>query len=142
MQKLVMHAVFQALLQLAKIVMSVEVGAWGVVWEEGLVKGLAKGAGKGCYEGVCCLTAVCGYDVGVGSMAERPNALVLKTSEGHTSGGSNPSTSADETLGRFSTGGFFISLKSWRMCSGPRRIVGPYVTAVLRALLHSLRPQV
>lgn len=125
MQKLVMHAVFQALLQLAKIVMSVEVDAWGVVWEEGLVKGLAKGAGKGCYEGVCCLTAVCGYDVGVGSMAERPNALVLKTSEGHTSGGSNPSTSADETLGRCSTGGFFISLKSWRMCSGPRRIVGP-----------------
>lgn len=112
MQKLVMHAVFQALLQLAKIVMSVEVDAWGVVSDEGL----AKGAGKGCYEGVCCLTAVCGYDVGVGSMAERPNALVLKTSEGHTSGGSNPSTSADETLGRFSTGGFFISLKSWRMC--------------------------
>ena len=85
-----MHAVFQALLQLAKIVMSVEVDAWGVVSDEGL----AKGAGKGCYEGVCCLTAVCGYDVGVGSMAERPNALVLKTSDGKPSGGSNPSTSA------------------------------------------------
>lgn len=91
MQKLVMHAVFQALLQLAKIVMSVEMDAWG---RFGL-KGLAKGAGKGCYEGVCCLTAVCGYDVVVGSMAERPNALVLKTSEGHTSGGSNPPASAD-----------------------------------------------
>tara|TARA_B100000035_G_scaffold92352_1_gene78010 strand:- start:724 stop:900 length:177 start_codon:yes stop_codon:yes gene_type:complete len=29
-----------------------------------------------------------------GEMAERSNALVLKTSEGHTSGGSNPSFSA------------------------------------------------
>ena len=93
MQKLVMHAVFQSLLQLTKIVMSVEVDAWGVVSDEGLVKG----AGKGRYEGVCCLTAVCGYDVVVGSMAERPNALVLKTSEGHTSGGSNPPASADRS---------------------------------------------
>ena len=29
-----------------------------------------------------------------GGMAEWSNALVLKTSEGHTSGGSNPSSSA------------------------------------------------
>ena len=35
-----------------------------------------------------------GYDGCTGSVAERPNALVLKTSEGYTSGGSNPSTSA------------------------------------------------
>ena len=31
---------------------------------------------------------------GQGEMAEWSNALVLKTSEGHTSGGSNPSFSA------------------------------------------------
>ena len=43
MQKLVMHAVFQALLQLAKIVMSVEVDAAGVVSDEGLEKGAGKG---------------------------------------------------------------------------------------------------
>ena len=30
----------------------------------------------------------------VGDVAERPNALVLKTSEGHTSAGSNPAVSA------------------------------------------------
>ena len=30
----------------------------------------------------------------IGEMAEWSNALVLKTSEGHTSGGSNPSFSA------------------------------------------------
>lgn len=106
MQKLVMHAVFQALLQLAKIVMSVEVDAWGAVSDEGL----AKGAGKGCYEGVCCLTAVCGYDVGVGSMAERPNALVLKTSVGKLTAGSNPAASANcfgdyaKILRKFSSG--------------------------------------
>ncbi len=33
-----------------------------------------------------------------GGMAEWSNALVLKTSEGHTSGGSNPSSSATKTL--------------------------------------------
>ena len=44
MQKLVMHAVFQALLQLAKIVMSVEVDAWGVVWDEK--------ASERCWQGV------------------------------------------------------------------------------------------
>ncbi len=32
----------------------------------------------------------------IGEMAEWSNALVLKTSEGHTSGGSNPSFSAKE----------------------------------------------
>ena len=32
-------------------------------------------------------------------MAERLNAAVLKTVEGHTSGGSNPSPSATETQG-------------------------------------------
>ena len=31
-----------------------------------------------------------------GEVAEWSNALVLKTSEGHTSGGSNPSFSADQ----------------------------------------------
>ena len=35
-----------------------------------------------------------------------------------------------------------FSLLNPRMWWGQRRIVGPYVTAVLRALLHSLRPQV
>ena len=33
-------------------------------------------------------------DETLGEMAEWSNALVLKTSEGHTSGGSNPSFSA------------------------------------------------
>lgn len=34
----------------------------------------------------------------IGEMAEWSNALVLKTSEGHTSGGSNPSFSAKRKL--------------------------------------------
>ncbi len=34
----------------------------------------------------------------LGEMAERSNALVLKTSEGHTSGGSNPSFSAKSLI--------------------------------------------
>ena len=42
-------------------------------------------------------------------MAERSNALVLKTSEGHTSGGSNPSFSAQETSNESS--GFFCGKK-------------------------------
>lgn len=33
----------------------------------------------------------------IGGMAEWSNAAVLKTVEGHTSGGSNPSSSAKET---------------------------------------------
>ena len=41
-------------------------------------------------------------------MAEWSNALVLKTSEGHTSGGSNPSSSATKTLHR-NDEAFFIS---------------------------------
>lgn len=43
-------------------------------------------------------------------MAERPNALVLKTSEGHTSGGSNPPASAVESLPGPSLGEAFAFL--------------------------------
>ncbi len=37
----------------------------------------------------------CIFAATIGEMAERSNAAVLKTVEGHTSGGSNPSLSAD-----------------------------------------------
>ena len=42
-----------------------------------------------------------------GEMAEWSNAAVLKTVEGHTSGGSNPSFSAKTS--KFTFRGFFIS---------------------------------
>src|ERR1700759_2885870 len=47
-----------------------------------------------------------------GEMAERSIAAVLKTVEGHTSGGSNPSLSAliVESLQVFELEGFFITL--------------------------------
>ena len=41
-------------------------------------------------------------------MAERSNAAVLKTVEGHTSGGSNPSLSAKKELNEQSLGSFFV----------------------------------
>ena len=44
-----------------------------------------------------------------GEMAERSNALVLKTSEGHTSGGSNPSFSAKALENNFFKGFLFIN---------------------------------
>ena len=46
-----------------------------------------------------------------GEMAERSNAAVLKTVEGHTSGGSNPSLSAKANCKRvfFKTRFFFTS---------------------------------
>ena len=44
-------------------------------------------------------------------MAEWSNAAVLKTVEGHTSGGSNPSFSAIELKPYLSTMGFFYTLK-------------------------------
>ncbi len=46
----------------------------------------------------------------IGEMAEWSNALVLKTSEGHTSGGSNPSFSAKRFPNIFIINilGFFI----------------------------------
>ena len=46
-----------------------------------------------------------------GEMAEWSNAAVLKTVEGHTSGGSNPSFSAIELKPYLSTMGFFYTLK-------------------------------
>ena len=49
-------------------------------------------------------------------MAERLNAAVLKTVEGHTSGGSNPSFSAKETH-NFLVVGFFIDLNGSRLQS-------------------------
>ncbi len=49
-----------------------------------------------------------------GEMAEWSNAAVLKTVEGHTSGGSNPSFSASKTL-RLMVGAFLLcrKLKTW-----------------------------
>ncbi len=38
------------------------------------------------------------FALAIGEMAEWSNAAVLKTVEGHTSGGSNPSFSADEVV--------------------------------------------
>ena len=46
-----------------------------------------------------------------GEMAEWSNAAVLKTVEGHTSGGSNPSFSADEKSTTLVVG-FLISIMS------------------------------
>ena len=54
-----------------------EIGCWGLVLFQ-----------KKCY--FCALKN--------GEMAERSNAAVLKTVEGHTSGGSNPSLSAKKEL--------------------------------------------
>ena len=45
----------------------------------------------------------------IGEMAEWSNALVLKTSEGHTSGGSNPSFSVEEKPTTFVVG--FLCVK-------------------------------
>ena len=44
----------------------------------------------------------------IGGMAEWSNAAVLKTVEGHTSGGSNPSSSANYITTHCLTVGFFI----------------------------------
>tara|TARA_B000000441_G_C21732763_1_gene347589 strand:+ start:1435 stop:1614 length:180 start_codon:yes stop_codon:yes gene_type:complete len=44
------------------------------------------------------------YICSLGEVAEWSNALVLKTSEGHTSGGSNPSFSAKTLVSRRFTG--------------------------------------
>ncbi len=49
-----------------------------------------------------------------GEMAEWSNAAVLKTVEGHTSGGSNPSFSAKKTGSE--TIRFFYALKPWKAC--------------------------
>ena len=43
-----------------------------------------------------------------GEMAERSIAAVLKTVEGNTSGGSNPSLSAKQELNEQSLGSFFV----------------------------------
>ena len=58
-----------------------------------------------------CGFVLCGgvhYAVCVGGMAERPNALVLKTSDGQPSGGSNPPASA-VAPGLCARGRFFLS---------------------------------
>ena len=47
----------------------------------------------------------------IGEMAEWSNAAVLKTVEGHTSGGSNPSFSAEEKSTTLVVG-FLISIMS------------------------------
>ena len=49
-----------------------------------------------------------------GEMAEWSNAAVLKTVEGHTSGGSNPSFSAKETHNDFVMG--FVFLVTSKVC--------------------------
>ena len=49
----------------------------------------------------------------IGEMAEWSNAAVLKTVEGHTSGGSNPSSSAKKS---FTWVKLFLFPEKWKAC--------------------------
>jgi hypothetical protein len=60
------------------------------------------------------------FSKAVGEMAEWSNAVVLKTIEGHTSGGSNPSLSANLKAFTLSREGFFISHN--QACLPPQKI--------------------
>lgn len=51
------------------------------------------------------------YPFRQGSVAERPNALALKASVGKTTGGSNPSASAEEAELRGIQRGIFVPLR-------------------------------
>ena len=53
---------------------------------------------SGEYLNIDCIFAIRKMEDQTGEMAEWSNALVLKTSEGHTSGGSNPSFSAKKRI--------------------------------------------
>jgi hypothetical protein len=50
----------------------------------------------------------CIFAPAFGGMAERSNAAVLKTVEGHTSGGSNPSPSATKAPFVYTNGAFYL----------------------------------